>query len=152
MKEYYFAEHLLLRAPARGWRQYFVGEQQHLDDPYLQSAIYLASPQFFDCLKQKQFKFEREISAYNLNLNTTIMETSKFAKFSAEFLGTMVLVLMGCGSAVIAGANGTTGVGLLGISFAFGLSVIAMAYAIGHIFPVVISIRPFPLGWLPPGV
>ena len=61
------------------------------------------------------------------------METSKFAKFSAEFLGTMVLVLMGCGSAVIAGANGTTGVGLLGISFAFGLSVIAMAYAIGHI-------------------
>lgn len=45
----------------------------------------------------------------------------------------MVLVLMGCGSAVIAGADGTTGVGLLGISFAFGLSVIAMAYAIGHI-------------------
>ena len=48
-------------------------------------------------------------------------------------LGTMVLVLMGCGSAVIAGADGTTGVGLLGISFAFGLSVVAMAYAIGHI-------------------
>lgn len=61
------------------------------------------------------------------------METSKLSKFGAEFLGTMVLVLMGCGSAVIAGANGTTGVGLLGISFAFGLSVIAMAYAIGHI-------------------
>jgi aquaporin Z len=61
------------------------------------------------------------------------METSKFSKFSAELLGTMVLVLMGCGSAVIAGANGTTGVGLLGISFAFGLSVVAMAYAIGHI-------------------
>ncbi|MCZ4243565.1 aquaporin Z [Pedobacter punctiformis] len=61
------------------------------------------------------------------------METSKLSKFSAEFLGTLVLVLMGCGSAVIAGANGTTGVGLLGISFAFGLSVVAMAYAIGHI-------------------
>ena len=61
------------------------------------------------------------------------METSRFSKFCAEFLGTMVLVLMGCGSAVIAGANGTTGVGLLGISFAFGLSVVAMAYAIGHI-------------------
>ncbi|MFC4142116.1 aquaporin Z [Pedobacter mendelii] len=61
------------------------------------------------------------------------METSKFSKFTAEFLGTLVLVLMGCGSAVIAGGNGTTGVGLLGISFAFGLSVIAMAYAIGHI-------------------
>lgn len=61
------------------------------------------------------------------------METSKFSKFSAEFLGILVLVLMGCGSAVIAGADGTTGVGLLGISFAFGLSVVAMAYAIGHI-------------------
>jgi len=61
------------------------------------------------------------------------METSKFSKFSAEFLGTLVLVLMGCGSAVIAGADGTTGVGLLGISFAFGLSVVAMAYAIGPI-------------------
>lgn len=55
------------------------------------------------------------------------------SKLIAELLGTMVLVLMGCGSAVIAGADGTTGVGLLGISFAFGLSVIAMAYAIGHI-------------------
>ncbi|KQK26523.1 porin [Chryseobacterium aquaticum] len=58
---------------------------------------------------------------------------SKTSKFVAEMLGTMVLVLMGCGSAVIAGADGTTGVGLLGISFAFGLSVVAMAYAIGHI-------------------
>jgi len=58
---------------------------------------------------------------------------SKTSKFVAEMIGTMVLVLMGCGSAVIAGADGTTGVGLLGISFAFGLSVIAMAYAIGHI-------------------
>ncbi|WP_144281123.1 aquaporin Z [Chryseobacterium echinoideorum] len=58
---------------------------------------------------------------------------SKTSKFVAEMIGTMVLVLMGCGSAVIAGADGTTGVGLLGISFAFGLSVVAMAYAIGHI-------------------
>lgn len=58
---------------------------------------------------------------------------STTSKFVAEMLGTMVLVLMGCGSAVIAGADGTTGVGLLGIAFAFGLSVVAMAYAIGHI-------------------
>ena len=61
------------------------------------------------------------------------MNVSLTSKFVAELLGTMVLVLMGCGSAVIAGADGTTGVGLLGISFAFGLSVVAMAYAIGHI-------------------
>ena len=61
------------------------------------------------------------------------MKVSSTSKFVAEMLSTMVLVLMGCGSAVIAGADGTTGVGLLGISFAFGLSVVAMAYAIGHI-------------------
>lgn len=61
------------------------------------------------------------------------MKASNFSKFTAEFIGTLVLVLMGCGSAVIAGASGETGVGLLGISFAFGLSVVAMAYAIGHI-------------------
>jgi len=61
------------------------------------------------------------------------METKLFTKFSAEFFGTLVLVLMGCGSAVLAGANGTTGVGILGIAFAFGLSVVAMAYAVGHI-------------------
>lgn len=47
----------------------------------------------------------------------------------AEAFGTAVLVLMGCGSAVLAG----TQVGYLGISFAFGLSVVAMAYAIGHV-------------------
>jgi aquaporin Z len=61
------------------------------------------------------------------------MQTDNFSKYAAEFFGTLVLVLMGCGSAVIAGADGTTGVGLLGIAFAFGLSVVAMAYAIGHI-------------------
>lgn len=61
------------------------------------------------------------------------MEVKSSSKYIAELIGTMVLVLMGCGSAVIAGADGTTGVGLLGISFAFGLSVVSMAYAIGPI-------------------
>jgi aquaporin Z len=50
-------------------------------------------------------------------------------KYLAELIGTAVLVLMGCGSAVIAGGA----VGTLGIAFAFGLSVVAMAYAIGGI-------------------
>ncbi len=57
-------------------------------------------------------------------------------KYLAELIGTMVLVLMGCGSAVFAGdaANAVgTGVGTLGVAFAFGLSVIAMAYTIGKI-------------------
>jgi aquaporin Z len=51
----------------------------------------------------------------------------------AEFLGTFWLVLGGCGSAVLAAAFPDVGIGLLGVSLAFGLSVITMAYAIGHI-------------------
>lgn len=47
----------------------------------------------------------------------------------AEFIGTFTLVLFGCGAAVIAGAD----IGLTGISFAFGLALIAMAYGIGHV-------------------
>ncbi|MFK7916401.1 MAG: aquaporin Z [Pseudomonadales bacterium] len=52
---------------------------------------------------------------------------------SAEFLGTMWLVLGGCGSAVLAAAFPEVGIGLVGVSFAFGLTVLTMAYAIGHI-------------------
>ncbi len=57
-------------------------------------------------------------------------------KYIAEMIGTFVLVLMGCGSAIFAGIGvGTTGYGIstLGVAFAFGLSVIAMAYTIGNI-------------------
>ena len=57
-------------------------------------------------------------------------------KYLAEMIGTMVLVLMGCGSAVFAGGvAGTvgTGTGTLGVALAFGLSVVAMAYTIGNI-------------------
>ena len=65
-------------------------------------------------------------------------------KYGAEFIGTFSLVLFGCGSAVIAGNSvvGPSGIGLLGISIAFGFAVVAMAYAIGgisgcHINPAV---------------
>ena len=51
----------------------------------------------------------------------------------AEFIGTFWLVLGGCGSAVLAAAFPNVGIGLLGVSAAFGLTVITMAYAIGHI-------------------
>jgi aquaporin Z len=54
-------------------------------------------------------------------------------KFGAEFLGTFWLVLGGCGSAVISAAFPHVGIGLLGVSLAFGLTVLTMAYAIGHI-------------------
>jgi aquaporin Z len=52
---------------------------------------------------------------------------------AAEFIGTFWLVLGGCGSAVLAAAFPNVGIGLLGVSFAFGLTVLTMAYAIGHI-------------------
>lgn len=56
-------------------------------------------------------------------------------KLLAELIGTFSLVLFGCGAAVVSGisANGPSGIGLLGISLAFGLAVVAMAYAIGGI-------------------
>ncbi|MDB5017558.1 MAG: aquaporin [Mucilaginibacter sp.] len=65
------------------------------------------------------------------------METKPLTKYVAELVGTFCLVLFGCGAAVISGANADgispSGVGLLGISLAFGISVVVMAYAIGPI-------------------
>jgi aquaporin Z len=54
-------------------------------------------------------------------------------KVAAEYLGTFWLVFGGCGSAVLAAAFPNVGIGLLGVSFAFGLTVLTMAFAIGHI-------------------
>lgn len=73
------------------------------------------------------------------------METKTSTKFVAELIGTFGLVLFGCGAASLAGVDtlaGLSGIGLLGISFAFGLSVVVFAYAIGgisgcHINPAV---------------
>lgn len=73
------------------------------------------------------------------------MKTNTSLKFVAELIGTFGLVLFGCGAAAVAGmdtAAGLSGVGLLGISIAFGLSVVVFAYAIGgisgcHINPAV---------------
>jgi aquaporin Z len=56
-----------------------------------------------------------------------------FAKLVAEFLSTFWLVLGGCGSAVLAAAFPEVGIGLLGVSLAFGLSVLTAAYALGPI-------------------
>jgi len=54
-------------------------------------------------------------------------------KFMAELLGTFVLVLGGCGSAVLAAAFPQLGIGFAGVALAFGLTVLIMAYAVGHI-------------------
>ncbi|MFT4203136.1 MAG: MIP family channel protein [Chitinophagaceae bacterium] len=73
------------------------------------------------------------------------METKLSTKFIAELIGTFGLVLFGCGAAAVAGTStiaGLSGLGLLGISVAFGVSVVVFAYAIGgisgcHINPAV---------------
>ena len=54
-------------------------------------------------------------------------------KLTAEFIGTFWLVLGGCGSAVLAAKFPEIGIGLVGVSLAFGLTVVSMAYAVGHI-------------------
>ncbi len=54
-------------------------------------------------------------------------------KYGAEFIGTFWLVLGGCGSAVLAATFPDTGIGFLGVALAFGLTVLTMAFAIGHI-------------------
>ncbi|MGA0538973.1 MIP family channel protein [Neotabrizicola sp. VNH66] len=56
-----------------------------------------------------------------------------FRIFTAEVIGTFILVFFGCGAAVIAGGDGTTGVGLTGIALAFGLAIVAAAYGLGPI-------------------
>src|SRR3954470_2877323 len=54
-------------------------------------------------------------------------------RLGAEFIGTFWLVLGGCGSAVLAATFPHTGIGFLGVALAFGLTVLTMAYALGHI-------------------
>jgi len=54
-------------------------------------------------------------------------------RLTAEFIGTLWLVLGGCGSAVLAAAFPSLGIGFVGVSFAFGLTVLTMAYAVGHV-------------------
>ncbi len=67
-----------------------------------------------------------------LSYDTTI-EENHMKQYGAEFLGTFWLVLGGCGSAVLAAAFPGVGIGLHGVSLAFGLTVVTMAYAIGHV-------------------
>lgn len=78
-------------------------------------------------------------------------------KLVAEFIGTFTLVLMGCGAAVLAGPGieGLMSVGQLGIAFAFGLAIVAMAYGIGpisgcHVNPAV-SLGAYMAGRMPAG-
>jgi aquaporin Z len=72
---------------------------------------------------------------------------------AAEFLGTFWLVFGGCGSAVLAAAFPEVGIGLLGVSFAFGLTVLTMAYTVGHVsgghFNPAVTVGLFTAGRIP---
>jgi aquaporin Z len=61
------------------------------------------------------------------------MENDISRRVAAEFFGTLWLVLGGCGAAVLAAGFPNLGIGFLGVAFAFGLTVLTMAYAVGHI-------------------
>src|SRR6201996_3771043 len=61
------------------------------------------------------------------------MHNDMLRRLIAEFLGTFWLVFGGCGSAVLAAAFPQLGIGFVGVAFAFGLTVLSMAYAVGHI-------------------
>ena len=74
-----------------------------------------------------------ELSFSAIHPQTPYPHLAMTKKLSAEFIGTFWLVLGGCGSAVLAAAFPNVGIGLLGVSLAFGLTVLTMAYAIGHI-------------------
>jgi aquaporin Z len=54
-------------------------------------------------------------------------------KLGAEFIGTFWLVFGGCGAAILAAVFNDVGIGLAGVSLAFGLTVVTMAYALGHV-------------------
>jgi aquaporin Z len=68
-----------------------------------------------------------------LGITVNNAEEKIMKKYGAEFFGTFWLVLGGCGSAVLAAAFPSVGIGLLGVSLAFGLTVLTMAFAFGHI-------------------
>src|SRR5256885_13147817 len=61
------------------------------------------------------------------------MDSDMSRRVVAEFFGTLWLVLGGCGAAVLAAGVPNLGIGFLGVAFAFGLTVLTMAYAVGHI-------------------
>ena len=96
-----------------------------------------------NCHAAKSFQRYNPIQSFTylpiLYKSNSSPKPTSMKKIIAEFIGTLALVLFGCGAAVVSGISnsGPAGLGLLGISLAFGLAVVAMAYAIGPISAVI---------------
>src|SRR5215217_6996729 len=84
--------------------------------------------QLFGEIEIRELRFFPSFGKMRLIYSLIIMK-----KYAAEFIGTLWLVLGGCGSAVIAAGFPNVGIGLLGVSLAFGLTVLTMAYSLGHV-------------------
>ena len=83
--------------------------------------------------KLAPFRYHFGPSVFRVEQRKQQTKWRNMKKYGAEFFGTFWLVLGGCGSAVLAAASPGVGIGLLGVSLAFGLTVLTMAFAIGHI-------------------
>lgn len=68
-----------------------------------------------------------------INMNYKVTEEKKMKKYVAEFIGTAVLVIMGCGTAMLVGVNAGKGAGYLLTALAFGLVIVGMAYSVGNV-------------------
>ena len=77
--------------------------------------------------------FEKLINLFLESNPENNIKKKNMKKFVAEFIGTFWLVFGGCGSAVLAAAYPELGIGFVGVSLAFGLTVLTMAYTIGHV-------------------
>src|ERR1700761_6775474 len=88
------------------------------------------------CARDRRMHYNRcvrLIKSWDRSDRTSERTCRMIKRISAEFFGTFWLVLGGCGAAVLAAAFPQLGIGFAGVAFAFGLTVLTMGYAIGHI-------------------
>jgi thiopeptide-type bacteriocin biosynthesis protein len=90
MKDFLFADHLLLRMPANSWNTYDDDAQTHLNNLYLRAAIYIASPLFFSCLEQNKFIYadlsEKEKLTFKKYINRFCFRPTPFGLFAGVSL------------------------------------------------------------------
>src|SRR5271168_4215572 len=99
----------------------------------LQSAARQSDPREFDRLTRHALGLIERARAIQHRQRRAASRTPMSRKYMVEFIGTLWLVLGGCGSAVLAAKFPEIGIGLVGVALAFGFTVLTRAYAFGHI-------------------